>query len=102
MTMLAEIRDRLPVQEVTVPAPNTAGRIENWRDIQEDQRRTLRIFLTTLNNWVQGQKDNHEALDHRENPGYECWRSFSYADIRNMVGDTARELGLGDVLELER
>lgn len=58
-------------------------------------RRTLGAVLQVLDGWVQGAKENHEAMGHRgENTGSECWRTFAPSDIRNMINDAATELGL--------
>lgn len=58
-------------------------------------RRTLGVVLRTLDFWIEGAKENHEAMQHRgENIGSECWRSFAPDDIRNMINDAATELGL--------
>lgn len=58
-------------------------------------RRTLGLVLLALDGWIQGAKENHEALGHRnENTGEECWRTFAPSDFRSMVNDVARELGL--------
>ncbi len=58
-------------------------------------RRTLGVVLQALDGWIQGAKENHEAMQHRhENTGDECWRTFAPSDIRNMINDAATELGL--------
>jgi hypothetical protein len=64
----------------------------------------LYTLLTVLDDWIEGAHENHEALEHRgrENVGEECWRSFAPSDIRNMINDAARELGLGEFPTPER
>lgn len=61
----------------------------------------LYTLLTVLDGWIDGAHDNHEALEHRgrENRGEECWRTFAPSDIRNMINDAARELGLTEFPE---
>jgi hypothetical protein len=55
----------------------------------------LQAMLMTLDSWIEGAYENHHALEHRsENTGEECWREFAPSDIRAMVNDTARDLGL--------
>jgi hypothetical protein len=55
----------------------------------------LHTMLTVLDDWIEGAQHNHEAMGHRgENVGDECWRSFAPEDIRNMVNDAAREVGI--------
>jgi hypothetical protein len=50
-----------------------------------------------LDGWVQGARENHDALDHRgESTGSECWTQFHPSDIRRMVNDAAREVGLSE------
>lgn len=71
---------------VTVPTGSTLADVK---------REALRTFLDVLDGWIDGQKGNHEASGHRyENRGEECWRRWDPADIRAMVNDAARELGL--------
>lgn len=54
----------------------------------------LRKMLDVLDGWIEGAKENHEAMEHRnENTGDECWQSFHPDDIRRMVNDAAREVG---------
>jgi hypothetical protein len=57
----------------------------------------LWALLCTLDGWIEGAQEDHEAMGHRgENTGEECWRSFAPADIRSMVNDTARQLGISE------
>lgn len=57
----------------------------------------LYAMLTELDSWIEGLHGNHQALDHRgENVGEECWTQFHPEDIRNMINDAARQLGLGE------
>jgi hypothetical protein len=55
----------------------------------------LSSLLGALDGWIEGAKNNHDALNHRsESRGEECWRNFAASDIRNMVNDAAREMGI--------
>lgn len=77
------------------PAP----RIRTADGTNEDAFKAMALYtmLTTLDGWIQGAIENHEALDHRnESTGEECWRSFAPADIRSMINDAARSLGLAE------
>jgi hypothetical protein len=57
--------------------------------------RALARFLDVLDGWIEGARSNHDALDHRgESRGEECWTQFHPSDIRRMVNDAAREVGL--------
>jgi len=61
------------------------------------QSQALYALLVNLEGWINGAKENHEAMDHRgESRGSECWRSFAAADFRAMVNDTCRELGISE------
>ncbi len=64
--------------------------------------RALRALLDALDGWIQGARENHEASGHRgEIRGGECWREFAPSDIRRMVNDAAREMGLDEFAEPE-
>lgn len=55
----------------------------------------LAKFLGVLDGWIEGARSNHDGLDHRgELMGSECWTEFHPSDIRRMVNDAAREVGL--------
>jgi hypothetical protein len=57
----------------------------------------LRTVLNVLDQWIAGARENHEALGHRgEGLGGECWQSHHSNDIRQMVNDAARDLGLDE------
>jgi hypothetical protein len=72
---------------VKVSTPETQSRA--------DKRQALAIFRAVLDDWVRTARENHEALGHRgEIPGEECWKNFHVSDVRSMINDTARELGL--------
>lgn len=62
---------------------------------QGAQRLALAAVLDALDGWIEGAQSNHDDMGHRgENTGDECWRSFAPGDIRNMINDAARELGV--------
>jgi hypothetical protein len=57
----------------------------------------LAAMLRILDDWIEGAHSNHEGMDHRGEPvTEECWTRFHPADIRNMINDAARELGLDE------
>lgn len=65
----------------------------NPPDVVAAKRAALGTVLTTLDGWIEGAQDNHDALGHRgENTGGECWRRYAPEDIRAMVNDAAREV----------
>lgn len=62
---------------------------------QRGAYRALKRVLDVLDGWIDGAKANHDALEHRgESTGDECWTRFHPDDIRNMVNDAAREVGV--------
>lgn len=78
----SRVRRGEPVSQVGV---RTAG-----------QRQALTVMLAVLDSWVEGAKANHAALEHHPHPlGMECWTRFHVSDIKNMIDDAARELGIG-------
>jgi hypothetical protein len=99
LAALHEIRDRLPAPAEPEAAPTEA--LADVRDelIRETHRAscslTLFTLLTTLDGWIQISRENHDGFGHRdENQGEECWTRFHPADIRSMVNDVARQLGV--------
>jgi hypothetical protein len=59
--------------------------------------RALKRLLDVLDGWIEGARSNHDALDHRGEPmGGECWTQFHPDDIRAMVNDAAREMGVAE------
>jgi hypothetical protein len=57
--------------------------------------RALGRLLEVLEGYIEGAKENHEAMGHRgENTGSECWTTWHREDIQSMVNDAAREVGL--------
>lgn len=57
----------------------------------------LRTMLEEVAGWIETAQSNHQGMDHRgENRGEECWRSWAPADIRSMINDAARRLGVAE------
>lgn len=77
-----------PVQ-VAPPALKAPPRPDGRRD-------ALQAVLEVLDGWIEDCMSNHEAsASHQnENRGEECWRTFTPQDIRYMVNDAARTMGL--------
>lgn len=76
-------------------APVITGPPRTNTNVQADKRQALAILRAVLDDWIKGARENHVALGHRnENRGEECWRTFHASDIRVMINDAARELGL--------
>lgn len=62
---------------------------------QRGAYRALKRLLDVLDGWIEGAQANHEALDHRgESTGSECWNQYHPDDIRAMINDAAREVGV--------
>lgn len=59
--------------------------------VKTAQLAALRAVLASLAAWIEGQRANHAALDHRGEL-VNCWSRFDVEDIRNMVADAARDL----------
>jgi hypothetical protein len=86
---LADLFEPEPAQKAEEPLAGSA--------LARVKREALMRVLEALDGWIEGQKSNHEACDHRgENRGEECWRTWAPSDIRNMINDAARELGLAE------
>ena len=101
LTVLTEIRDRLPGPDpapdwMATPTEIGSVRVTNVNGkAYFDPGDVLGKVLQVLDGWIEGAQEDHEASEHRdENRGEECWRSFAPSDIRNMINDAARELGM--------
>lgn len=107
MARLGQILDRMPERPApepervaAVPMERTSALMTLPPSTYTDARRrgasaALSSMLSMLDGWIEGFRENHDGLGHRgENRGEECWTQFHPADIRNMVNDVARELGL--------
>ena len=89
LRLLTQIRDRLPAPAQAAAAPLKGS------ELADAKRHALRAVLEVLDGWIEGAQSNHDACDHRgESQGSECWRSFTPADIRAIVNDAAREVGV--------
>jgi hypothetical protein len=64
-------------------------------EVQQGKRNALLAFLDVLDSWIEGARSNHDALDHRSEI-FPCWRQFTPEDIRRMVNDAAREVGIDE------
>jgi hypothetical protein len=112
MKALNEIRDRLPVP---VAEPKTAwsrdevpaaepvvkpGTLTETASQKTAASLALYTVLVNLDGWIQGNRENHDGLGHKGEPrGGECWTQFHPSDIRRMVNDAARELGVAEFPE---
>jgi hypothetical protein len=68
--------------------------------IRDGAQVALSRMLDMLDGWIEIARENHNGLGHRgENRGEECWTQFHPVDIRRMVNDVARELGLTEFPE---
>jgi hypothetical protein len=58
----------------------------------------VREMHRTLHGWIEGAKENCDAMGHRgeANP---CWETWHVTDLRGMVGDIARALGVPEAAE---
>lgn len=56
----------------------------------------LREVIRQADSWHDSARSNHEALGHRDRFA-ECCGSFVVTDIKNMVNDAARKMGLPEV-----
>jgi hypothetical protein len=72
-----------------------AKRVEQGTPVYGARKAALLAVLGSLDGWIQGAQQNHVDCGHRgENTGEECWRQYTPGDIRNMVNDAAREVGV--------
>lgn len=95
LAALAEIRDRLPAPATTTSSPAAPVTTPQGWELAVAKRDALGAVLRALTGWVEGARENHAAMEHRnENRGEECWRQFAPSDIRHMINDAAREVGL--------
>jgi hypothetical protein len=97
MAVLEKILDRMPVRDSRDPAPVGTPARAKMTEVAADKRQALAVMRAVLDDWVKGARENHDALGHRrENAGEECWRTFHASDIRTMINDAARELGVAE------
>lgn len=96
LTLLAVILNEAPTVKVAPPEVNSGLSAGKPPAIfKPNARLTLQAMLATLDGWIEGAYENHQAMEHRnENTGEECWRKFEPSDIRHMINDTARDLGV--------
>lgn len=96
LTLLAVILNEAPTIKV---APSEMARVQSAETSPVVSKANvsvaLQAMLATLDGWIEGAYENHQAMAHRnENTGEECWRKFEPSDIRAMINDTAREFGV--------
>jgi hypothetical protein len=114
LAAIAEVRDRLPEPGPYVKAVIAGGGVIaspvspygspatcehtvalKGSELAAAKREALAAVLGALNGRIEGGRENHDAMGHRhENRGEECWRSFAPSDIRSMINDAARQVGL--------
>lgn len=75
-----------------------AATAEAFRDGKKrGAEEALRTLLETLDGWIEGARSNHDGFSHRGEPiGEECWTQYAPADIRRMINDAAREVGVAE------
>lgn len=80
---------------ILADTPRKAAKALRDSELAAVQGATLYAMLTILDGWIEDARSNHHAMEHRgENRGEECWRKFAPADVRSMVNDVARKLGI--------
>jgi hypothetical protein len=111
--LLQEIRDRMPARAAAQDSPpggwpaywaqrgggefgaTTAATPGAVSSSAAGKSNALYALLVILDGWIEGIRENHDALGHRgESRGDECWRQFAPEDIRRMVNDAARAVGI--------
>lgn len=86
VTMREEKPVRTPDEVLEARMPDAVGL---------GHRQALSALLGVLDDWIVGVRENHAAMEHRDEPaGDECWTRFHPDDIRTMVNDAAREMGI--------
>lgn len=91
--LLRELRDRLP-QPPAVPADDILAAVKASA-LAAAKRKALRAVLDALDGWIEKAASFHRCYCTEAEPkGKECWRAFAPADIRDMVNQACREVGL--------
>lgn len=95
-TAYAKVIRDVPLREDVPARPSEVPVARSMADaLALGHRQALSALLGILDDWIEGAHSNHGAMAHRgEDVGSECWRQFAPADIRVMVTDAARELGV--------
>jgi hypothetical protein len=99
-----QIQALLPVilGEAATPQPAVEARPADRDDLPTTNRKTgaldaLAAMRAALDGWIEGARSNHDAVGRRgESRGEECWRTFAPADIRAMINDACREMGVAE------
>lgn len=101
--LLEDIRDRLPrVSSLADQVPPglrllVAAAAPKGSELAAAKSSALYAVLVVLDGWIEGSRISHDAMEHRGEPqGEECWRQFTPDDIRRMVNDAAREVGISE------
>lgn len=76
-------------------APKDPAAAPKGSDLAAAKSTALYAFLVVLDDWIEGAHSNHEALDHRGEVR-PCWITFAPADIRTMINDACREVGISE------
>jgi hypothetical protein len=63
--------------------------------VSAGKRSAMRAMHRALAGWIDAGKANHEALGHC-GEAVPCWERFAAGDVRGMIADAARELGVLD------
>ena len=79
-------------------APPQSPITDHYEDgVKHGAEKALRVLLEEIDGWIEGARENHDALDHRgESAGDECWTRWAPADFRSMVNDAARRVGVAE------
>jgi hypothetical protein len=79
--------------QVVGPSPVVLSADLARRIVKRAQHVALVAVLESLDGWIEGAKEDHEGMEHRdENRGEECWARFTSGDFRIMVNEAARVL----------
>lgn len=91
--LLRELRDRLP-PPTAVPADDILAAVKGSA-LAAAKREALDAVLDALDVWIEKAARFHGRYCTEAEPkGKECWRAFAPSDIRNMVNNACREVGI--------
>jgi hypothetical protein len=95
---VSDVLGHTPVDKA--PEPVKPGTLTETASQKTAASLALYTVLVNLDGWIQGNRENHDGMGHRGEPkGGECWTQFHPSDIRRMVNDAARELGVTEFPE---
>lgn len=104
---LAELRRQIEADRAPQPDDSLPTLIDDSRELaQRIAKRaaydTLKALLSVLDGWVEGARENNEAMDRRD-----CYpggpndpERFHASDIRRMVNDAARMMGTNEPFDV--